>query len=93
MAGGIDAIDDFEAQIKTVKSHLIHPEYVGDENNFNDVCLLTLDSNLELNANVSKIPLNTKDLEANTKCVVSGWGTLSVSKKPFKNDITQISIF
>jgi len=77
MAGGIDAIDDFEAQIKTVKSHLIHPEYVGDENNFNDVCLLTLDSNLELNANVSKIPLNTEDLEPNTKCVVSGWGTLS----------------
>jgi len=72
MAGAID-IDDIDAQLTDIKSSQIHPNYTA---NFkNDVCLLTLSSNLTYNDNVKNIPLNTKDLPANTKCVVSGWGT------------------
>ena len=84
MAGAID-VDIGSPQVKTIKSHLIHPDYVGVDqntglgNNFNDVCLLTLNSNLDFNDNVKKIALNTEDIPENTKCVVSGWGTLSVS--------------
>ena len=86
MAGAID-VDIGSPQVKTIKSHLIHPDYVGVDqntglgNNFNDVCLLTLNSNLVFNDNVKKIALNTEDIPENTKCVVSGWGTLSVSYK------------
>jgi len=82
MAGAID-VDIGSPQVKTIKSHLIHPDYVGVDqntgfgNNSNDVCLLTLNSNLEFNDNVKRIALNTEEIPSNTKCVVSGWGTLS----------------
>merc|ERR1711874_65213 len=77
VAGAIDK-DDITAQLMHIKSSQIHPDYTTDHNRpINDVCLLTLSSNLTYNDNVKNIPLNTKDLPANTTCVVSGWGTTS----------------
>ena len=75
MAGSID-VDYGNPQVSKISEAIIHPDYYGTENNFNDVCLLTLDKNLTFNANVKKIALNTEDLQPDTKCFVSGWGTL-----------------
>ena len=80
MAGSVD-IDDLDsiAQFRNIESSVIHPDYIGGGSYINDVCMLTLDSNLEFNDNVKKISLNREDLLADTKCFVSGWGTLTVS--------------
>ena len=68
-----------DGQIKEIESYLIHPNYTGVHNNFNDVCLVTLKTDLEFNDNVKCIKLNDKFLEPGTSCVVSGWGRMSVS--------------
>ena len=68
-----------DGQIKEIDSYLIHPDYTGVHNNFNDICLLTLKTNLEFNDNVKCIKLNDEYVEPDTKCVVSGWGRMSVS--------------
>ena len=68
-------------QVRKIKSHVIHPFY--DTSNFptyqHDICLLTLDSPLELNRNVRRINLDEEDPMVATKCQVSGWGSLAVS--------------
>jgi len=81
MAGGI-YVDDWSGQLRGIESYLIHPNYTGNGNNFNDVCLLKLDSDLiseDLGEGlmVMSISLTKEDLPENTKCIVSGWGTLS----------------
>ena len=57
----------------------MHPDYIGIDNHYNDICLLTLDDNLVFNENVKAIGLNNETLVADTKCIVSGWGSLEVS--------------
>jgi len=75
--------DDFvNGQEKSIKSYLIHPDYIGvsqdgSGSHANDVCLLTLESDLEFNDYVKAIELNTEAIDADTKCIVSGWGTLT----------------
>jgi len=75
-AGLINIDDTINGQERSVKSYLIHPDYNATVNHHNNICLLTLDSDLELNDNVKAIALNDKDIGAGTKCNVSGWGTL-----------------
>ena len=83
LAGAIDK-DDITGQLMTVNRSVIHPDYDAEYTK-NDVCLLILNSNLTYNSNVKNIALNTQDLPANTKCVVSGWGNLHVSYKVFRS--------
>ena len=79
MAGRIDIDDMVNGQDITIKSYLIHPDYHGSSELHNDICLLILDDNLVFNENVKAIALNSETLVADTKCIVSGWGTLDVS--------------
>ena len=78
MAGRIDIDDLVNGQEISIQSYLIHPDYIGIDNHYNDICLLTLENELEFNDNVKAIALNTETLEAGIKCNVSGWGTLLV---------------
>ena len=66
-------------QEMSIESFLIHPNYTGIGDNHNDICLLTLEDDLEFNDNVKAIALNNETVDAGTKCIVSGWGTLTVS--------------
>ena len=75
IAGKIDIDDTVNGQELSIKSYLIHPYY----NDKNDICLLTLENDLDFNDNVKAIALNTETVEAGTKCIVSGWGALRVS--------------
>ena len=84
-AGLIDIDDTINGQERSVKSYLIHPDYNETVNHHNDICLLTLDSDLELNDNVKAIALNDEDIGFGTKCNVSGWGTLEVSSSVASN--------
>ena len=79
MAGRIDIDDMVNGQYITIKSYSIHPDYDGSSELHNDICLLTLDDNLVFNDNVMTIALNTEIIDPGTKCIVSGWGTLTVS--------------
>jgi len=79
MAGRIDIDDMVNGQDITIKSYSIHPDYHGSSELHNDICLLTLDDNLVFNDNVKAIALNTDVIDPGTKCIVSGWGTLTVS--------------
>ena len=74
MAGRIDIDDIVNGQEISIQSYLIHPDYIGIDNHYNDICLLTLENELEFNDNVKAIALNTETLEAGIKC----WGTLLV---------------
>ena len=79
MAGRIDIDDIVNGQEKSVKSYLIHPDYLGVSDHINDICLLTLENELEFNYSVNAIGLNTEIVEVGTKCIVSGWGATTVS--------------
>ena len=88
IAGQIDKTKS-DGQFFKIKRYVSHPEFIGINcdahmkctgNHFNDICLLTLSSNLEFNNNVQPIELNTEDLSASTCCTVSGWGALNVSQ-------------
>ena len=79
VAGRIDIHDMVNGQEIPIESFLIHPNYTGIGDNHNDICLLTLDDDLEFNDNVKAIALNNETVDAGTKCIVSGWGTLTVS--------------
>ena len=102
VAGRI-VFDDFvNGQEITIKSYLIHPDYIGvsedgSGSHANDICLLTLESDLEFNENVKAIALNNGNVDAGTKCIVSGWGTLTVSSSVSSNqgmiDIVMTNIF
>ena len=95
--------DDFvNGQDIPIKSYLIHPDYIGvsedgSGSHANDICLLTLESDLEFNENVKAIALNNGTVDAGTKCIVSGWGTLTVSSSVSSNqgmiDIVMTNIF
>ena len=78
MAGRIDIDDIVNGQDIGIKSYLIHPDYIGIDNHYNDICLLTLDNDLVYNKNVEAVALNRETLVADTKCIVSGWGALNV---------------
>ena len=84
MAGRIDIDDIVNGQEISIQSYLIHPDYIGIDNHYNDICLLTLENELEFNDNVKAIALNTETLEAGIKCNVSGWGTLEVRVNSIK---------
>ena len=79
IAGRINIDDIVNGQETSIKSYLIHPDYHGSSELHNDICLLTLDDNLVFNDNVKAIALNTDIIDPGTKCIVSGWGTLTVS--------------
>ena len=84
-------------QEKSIKSYLIHPDFIYIGANANDICLLTLESDLQFNENVKAIALNNGTVDAGTKCIVSGWGTLTVSSSVSSNqgmiDIVVTNIF
>ena len=79
IAGQIKVSESY-GQFIEIDSYLIHPDYDQEnkDNNWNDVCLLTLKTDLEYNDNVKCIKLNDRSLEPGTKCIVSGWGRLEV---------------
>ena len=79
IAGQIEVSESY-GQFIEIDSYLIHPDYDQEnkDNNWNDVCLLTLKTDLEYNDNVKCIKLNDRSLEPGTKCIVSGWGRLEV---------------
>ena len=82
MAGRIDIDDVVNGQEISITSYLIHPYYGADptvDQLTHDICLLTLENDLDFNDNVKAIALNTETVEAGTKCIVSGWGALRVS--------------
>ncbi|XP_067270915.1 complement factor D-like [Pseudorasbora parva] len=63
-----------------VKSYIPHPEYIGDPDPMrNDIMLMKLENPVELNSNVSLIPLPNEGEEVGTDaaCSVAGWGRLS----------------
>ena len=58
----------------------IHPNYTGTETNLqNDICILHLDSTLTLGPMVQSISLITNESQSETRCFISGWGSLQVS--------------
>ncbi len=78
LAGTLDSYSKDPALSRTIRDHLIHPDY----NPFtlqNDICLLFLDSDFVLNDNVNLINLTTQNdsVVEDTDCVVSGYGTLT----------------
>ena len=77
IAGQIEVSGSY-GQVIEIDSYLIHPDYDQENtnNNWNDVCLLTLKTDLEYNDNVKCIKLNDRSLEPGTKCIVSGWGNI-----------------
>ena len=79
IAGRVDISNTTIGQERYIKSYLIHPDYNGEESQHNDICLLTLENELDFNNNVKPIALNDETIEAGTKCIVSGWGALAVS--------------
>ena len=83
VAGRIDIDDTVNGQKISIRSYLIHPDYIGFSGGsgtyYNDICLLTLDNDLVFNENVKAIAMNNETLVADTKCSVSGWGALGVS--------------
>ena len=85
MAGRIDIDDVVNGQEISIKSYLIHPGYVGSFDHINDICLLTLENELEYNDNVNAIELNAEIVEVGKKCIVSGWGTTTVSFSVFSD--------
>ena len=79
VAGELELLfDSGLEQVRKIKSHIMHPDYDTDTLQ-NDICLLTLDSPLELNENVNRIFLDVKDPVVDTTCQVSGWGDRGVS--------------
>ena len=81
IAGDLDTgIDSGYEQTRGISNIMIHPAWLGADVSFeNDVCLLTLDSPLELNEQVKSIALDEAEPVPDTNCIVSGWGTLTVS--------------
>ena len=80
VAGELELLfDSGLEQVRKIKSHIMHPDYNNNDTLQNDICLLTLDSPLELNENVNRIFLDVKDPVVDTTCQVSGWGDLVVS--------------
>ena len=90
VAGELHLLEEsgFE-QVRKIKSHIKHPDY-NPSTLKNDICLLTLDSPLELNENVKRIYLDVKDPVVNATCQVSGWGDQNVSGIQLFNFITSI---
>ena len=84
IAAGInDRFDNENAQVSTF-TMVLHPDYNGGNTN-NDVCLLKLDTPLNLTDKVQTIGLNRKDdWEKGVMFTVSGWGTLTVSNDKSK---------
>ena len=64
---------------KTIKNYTIHPDYDPFGAVHNDICLVTLDYELEFDDNVQAIEFNDENLIAGTKCTASGWGVLEAS--------------
>ena len=79
VAGELHLLEEsgFE-QVRKIKSHIKHPDY-NPSTLKNDICLLTLDSPLDLNENVKRIYLDVKDPVVDATCQVSGWGDQNVS--------------
>ena len=79
MAGRIDIDDVVNGQEISITSYLIHPDFDIDSH-YNDICLLNLDwtTGLVFTEKVNAIALNSETLVPDTKCIVSGWGTLEV---------------
>ena len=74
-AGRIDINNINNGQDRIVKEYLIHPDYrIGLDSRQNDICLLTLDHELEFNDTVKNIELNDENLTYLTRCTMSGWG-------------------
>ena len=74
VAGELDmTVDSGLEQSKRITNYLIHPDFNPQTLN-NDICLLTLDSPLEWNKNVQRIPLSTQ-LDLTSSCLGSGWGS------------------
>ena len=71
IAGRVDKDNIVNGQEVSIKSYLIHPYY---NKKSNDICLLTLENDLDFNDNVKAIALSNETVEAGTKCIVSGWG-------------------
>ena len=46
----------------------------------NDVCLITLTTEIQFNDNVTNIELNRNEVSPGTKCTVSGWGSTKVNR-------------
>ena len=90
IAGDLDTSQESGYEQKRgISNILIHPDWLGADISFkNDVCLLTLDSPLELNDQVKSIALDdTTQIPGQAMCKVSGWGTLSVRILSFLNFI------
>ena len=93
MAGRINIDDIVNGQETSIKSYLIHPGYVGSFDHINDICLLTLENELEFDDNVNAIGLNTEIVEVGKKCIVSGWGTTTVSYLVFFDIILILEVY
>ena len=80
IAGDLDtSLDSGYEQVRGISNIMTHPAWLGADISFaNDLCLLTLDSPLELNDQVKSIALDEAEPVPDTNCIVSGWGTLSV---------------
>ena len=78
VAGELDLLStsNFE-QVRKIKSHIVHPDYDATSKK-NDICLLTLETALQFNDNVKKVPIDTVGPSNGQLCTVSGWGTLTV---------------
>ena len=82
VAGGLDLNDNSQfAQVIQPMKIEIHPNYTGENNNFqNDICLLHLGSPLNLNSMTQTIALenNESRMGEGTMCIISGWGSKQV---------------
>ncbi|XP_063292702.1 trypsin-like [Pelobates fuscus] len=58
----------------------------------NDIMLLKLATPANLNAYVQTIPLASSDVQQNTKCLVSGWGTTSSPTATFPDILQCVNV-
>ena len=78
----IDEESGYE-QFKKIKSYRVHPSF-DQTTKRNDICVLTLDSELTFNENVASIPLDTVGPSSGQFSYVSGWGPSRVTENGSK---------
>ena len=80
VAGELDMKTDsgLEQKIQVIRIE-IHPNYTGENNNFqNDLCILQLQEPISINSMISTISVAQNESQAETQCIISGWGSKQV---------------
>ncbi|XP_075763039.1 trypsin-like isoform X1 [Pelodiscus sinensis] len=79
-------------QFRRVKNVIVHPEYNRRPRD-NDFMLLELDEPAELNNDVKTISLATQCPAPGTKCIMSGWGSITSPQLTFPNELQCVELY